>query len=73
MLDDALLPSWGNRATSVVEIRVPAGTVVYEGVAGPQPAVPGGAPSALLGGGQQVLIPRVDPGWVVRDWRFEPP
>jgi hypothetical protein len=73
ILDDALLPSWGNRATSAVEIRVPPGTIVYEGPAGPQPVLPAEAPSAMLGGGEQVLIPRVDPAWVVRDWRFEPP
>jgi hypothetical protein len=73
LLDNAVLPSWGNRATSVVEIKVPPGTIVYEGPAGPQPLVGQGAPSAMVGGGEQVLIPRVDPGWVVRQWDFEPP
>jgi hypothetical protein len=73
LLDDAILPSWGNRATSVVEIKAPAGTIVYEGPTGPQPLVGQGAPSAMVGGGEQVLIPRVDPGWVVRSWDFDPP
>jgi hypothetical protein len=73
LLDNAVLPSWGNRATSAVEIKVPPGTIVYEGPTGPQPLVGQGAPSAMVGGGEQVLIPRVDPGWVVRQWDFEPP
>ena len=55
MLDSAILPEWGNTATESVTIRVPAGQTVFEGPAGPQ--------RSMLGGGDQVLIPRVDPDW----------
>ncbi len=58
MVDSALLPSWGNTMTQVTTIRVPPGTVIFEGVAAPQ--------GALVGGGSQVVIPRVDPSWVMR-------
>ena len=36
-LDSALNPAWGNTATEVSHIRVPAGTRFYEGFAAPQP------------------------------------
>lgn len=63
-LDSAINPAWGNTATQVVEIRVPAGTTIYEGAAAPQPISGGGT---FLGGGNQVYIPEgiVDPAWVV--------
>ena len=61
-LDSALNPAWGNTASRVAEIRVPAGTKIYEGAAAPQ-RIPGGS---LLGGGNQVYIPRVPNSWVVR-------
>lgn len=68
-IDSALQPAWRNTAERITEIRVPAGEVVYEGLAGPQPLVPGGssAPtdSLLLGGGHQVFLPNVPPDWVV--------
>ena len=59
-LDLALNPAWGNTADNVVTIRVPPGTLVYEGVAAPQP-ISGG--SSYLGGGNQVIIPKVRGGW----------
>ncbi len=62
-LDSALLPEWGNTVSSVAEIRVPAGTTIYKGAATPQVGT-GGLPS-LLGGGNQVYIPRIDPSWLV--------
>ena len=56
--DCALLPQWGNNATSVVEIEVPIGTKFYEGVAAPQ--------ERLVGGGNQVFFDtKVDPSWKV--------
>ncbi len=61
-LDSALNPAWGNTATDVAAIRVPAGTTIFEGVTAGQ-SLPGGG--ALLGGGNQVYIPRVDPAWLV--------
>ena len=58
-IDLALRPEWGNTATSMSQINVPAGTVIYEGAAAGQ-----GGP--FVGGGSQVYIPHVDPSWVVR-------
>jgi hypothetical protein len=57
MLDSAILPEWGNRAEHTVTIRVPAGTTVYEGPTAPQ--------GGLVGGGDQTVIPKVDPAWEV--------
>lgn len=56
-IDLALKPAWGNTATQVTKIQVPAGTTIYEGVA----AAHGG----LVGGGSQVVIPSVNPAWIV--------
>ncbi len=56
MLDSAILPEWGNPATNVVKITVPAGTRIYQGIAAPQ--------GGLLGGGIQVYIPQVEPQWI---------
>jgi Pre-toxin TG len=62
-LDLALNPAWGNTAEAYSTIRAPAGTRLFEGVAGPQP-LPGGG--SIPGGGNQIYIPRVDPDWLVR-------
>lgn len=59
IIDSALNPAWGNPATSVVKIEVPAGVKLYQG----QAAAQGG----LVGGGNQVLFPRsvtIDPAWI---------
>jgi RHS repeat-associated protein len=58
-IDLALRPEWGNTATKVTRIRVPAGTVVYEGLVSSQ-----GGP--WVGGRSQVYIPKVDPNWIVK-------
>jgi hypothetical protein len=58
-IDLALKPEWGNTATQITTIKVPAGQTIYQGAAASQ----GGA---QIGGGSQVFIPRVDPSWVVR-------
>jgi RHS repeat-associated protein len=57
VIDSALDQNWGNTATQVVEARIPAGTVIYEGVAASQ--------GSLVGGGNQIYIPRVDPNWIL--------
>jgi len=57
-IDSALDPAWGNTAQNVVAIRVPSGTTIYEGFAAPQ--------GGLVGGGSQVVIPRVNPAWIVK-------
>jgi len=61
-LDLALNPAWGNSAEAVSAIRVPAGTEIFEGAAGPQGVAGGGS---LLGGGSQVYVPWVNPDWMV--------
>ncbi len=60
-IDLALNPEWGNKASSIVAIKVPKGTVVYEGKAALQKF--NRNTSLLLGGGNQVYIPEVDEGW----------
>jgi hypothetical protein len=56
-IDLALNPSWGNTANQTVRIDVPAGTTVFEGAAASQ--------GWLVGGGSQVVVPRVDPNWII--------
>lgn len=56
-IDLALRPEWGNTASQVTTIRVPAGTIIYEGVAAKQ--------GGLVGGGNQIYLPTVDPKWVL--------
>jgi hypothetical protein len=58
VIDSALDPAWGNTATNVTKIQVPPGVKIYEGVAASQ--------RGLVGGGSQVFVPKVDPGWIVR-------
>ncbi len=58
IVDTALNPAWGNNATRVVQITVPPGTTLYEGAAAPQ--------GGLVGGGNQVFVPNINPAWVVR-------
>jgi hypothetical protein len=54
-IDSALLPSYGNAATKVVHIRIPAGEFVHEGVAARQ--------GGWLGGGTQYVLPKVLKEW----------
>lgn len=58
MLDSALDPQWGNFATRVAKVRVPAGTRIYEGYTGPQ--------RGLVGGGDQVVLRNVPRAWMVK-------
>ena len=58
IIDSALEPKWGNTATKVVQIEVPKGTTIYEGIAAAQ--------SGLVGGGNQVFIREVDKAWIVK-------
>jgi filamentous hemagglutinin len=58
IIDSALNPRWGNTATNVVKIEVPAGVKFYQGAAAPQ--------GGLVGGGDQVVLPpgfKIDPSW----------
>ena len=58
MIDSALDQNWGDTATRVVEARIPAGTKIYEGAASAQ--------RGLVGGGNQVYVPKIDPKWIVQ-------
>lgn len=58
IVDSALNPAWGNTATKVVRIEVPSGVKIYEVVAASQ--------GGLVGGGNQVFIPKVDPAWIIK-------
>ena len=60
-MDLALNSRFENDATQVVEALVPGGTTVYIGYAASQDTGLGGT---LLGGGNQVFIPQVDPAWI---------
>jgi len=55
-IDLALNPQWGNTSAQVARIQVPAGTTIFEGAATAQ--------GGLVGGGSQVFIPNVNPGWL---------
>jgi len=59
-LDSALAPQWGNTTNNVVSIKVPKGTQIFEGAAAPQSTGVG----QILGGGNQVYIPRVNSKWI---------
>jgi filamentous hemagglutinin len=56
-MDSALNPAWGNTAENVSTVIVPKGTTIFEGAAAPE--------GGLLGGGNQVYIPKVNPNWLV--------
>jgi hypothetical protein len=60
VIDSALDQNWGNTATRVIEMEVPAGTRLFEGVAAPQ--------RGLVGGGNQIFFDRninpLDPAWI---------
>jgi filamentous hemagglutinin len=56
IIDSALARVWGNTATQVVTIEVPAGVNIYEGAAAAQ--------GGLVGGGSQVFVPNVDLSWI---------
>ena len=60
-IDLALNPDWGNTAQYVTKVIVPKGTVIYEGKATMQ--VINGGTGMLIGGGNQIYIPKVDSSW----------
>jgi hypothetical protein len=66
-LDAAILPEFQNAITKWVEIEVPAGVKVFEGVASSQFLKASGSnipAGQQLGGGNQVYIPRVEASWI---------
>lgn len=56
VIDSALDQNWENKAKKVVTARVPAGTKIYEGAVAAQ--------RGLVGGGNQIYIPKVNPNWI---------
>lgn len=60
VIDSALDQNWGNTATRVVEMTVPAGTRLFEGIAAPQ--------RGLVGGGNQIYFDQnlnpLNPTWI---------
>jgi RHS repeat-associated protein len=62
VIDSALDRGWGNSATRWVSAEIPAGVTFYEGAAAAQ--------GGLVGGGNQVFIPHVDPSWVTGGGAF---
>jgi hypothetical protein len=56
-IDAALLPSYGNAATNIVHIRVPAGELAHQGAAARQ--------GGWLGGGSQYVLPKVLKQWEI--------
>jgi RHS repeat-associated protein len=57
MIDNALLPVWGNNATKTVTATIPAGTTVYVGPSAQQGTM-------VSSGAIQVYIPNVNPAWI---------
>jgi hypothetical protein len=58
-LESGLETEWGNTAKELTSIRVPPGTVIYEGIAERQGRRPGG--------GNQVYLMSVDPSWKIEE------
>ncbi len=64
-MDSALLSEWGNTATNTATITVPKGTTIFEGFAGSQIGKQNPYEN-VMGGGNQIYIPKVDPNWLVK-------
>jgi RHS repeat-associated protein len=56
VIDLAIDQNWRNPATRVIQAEIPVGTLIYEGATAPQ--------RGLVGGIEQIYIPRVDPRWL---------
>ena len=63
IVDSALDPTWGNTAGHWMKAKVPAGTQIFEGRAAPQ--------RGLVGGGSQVFVEQIKPGWVTEMGAFK--
>ena len=64
-LDSAILPEFGNTLQNQAIIKVPKGTVYYEGAAAPQAGTVGTRPS-LQGGGVQIFLPNPKTEWIIK-------
>ena len=65
-LDSAILSEWGNSFQDISRIKVPAGTTIYEGISASQIGQIKTFED-ILGGGNQVVIPKVNPQWLIND------
>lgn len=63
-LDNAVLREWGSPMNQLNVVRVPKGSLYFEGIAGPQVSKKTG--ESMVGGGTQVYLPYIDPAWQVR-------
>ena len=62
-IDSAILPEWGNTFQNLTHIRVPKGTIYYEGIAAGQKSAKG----ELVGGGTQIYFNfNVNPLWKMK-------
>ncbi len=68
-IDSALDLSYGNDAEVITAIRVPPGTVIYEGIVAPQSKSlgVGSIIGERVGGGPQIFIKEVPEDWVIKD------
>jgi hypothetical protein len=57
-IDLALDPNWGNTASKIVSIKLPAWKTMYTGFSAPQ--------GGLVGGGTQVFLPKVNMSWIIK-------
>lgn len=73
-IDLAIDPNWGSNASKWIQIEIPAGTKVYEGIAAEMPLLRGKEKvqtGQLLGGGQQVYIRgKLDHSWIKKRGSF---
>ncbi|MEO5971452.1 MAG: pre-toxin TG domain-containing protein [Bdellovibrionia bacterium] len=70
MIDSALESSWGNQATKWIEIEVPIGKTLHEGVAASIQRV-GNNMSEFIGGGNQVYLDfEVPLEWIINRGKF---
>lgn len=72
VLDSALDPNWGNKATHWIEINVPAGTTVYEGITSQVLLQNHGLTTGqILGGGNQIYIKdKILKDWITSKGKF---
>lgn len=64
-LDSAVLPEWGNTSQNQAVMKIPKGTVYYEGAAAAQTGIKGTHPT-LLGGGTQIFLPTPQNEWIIK-------
>ncbi|WP_272944403.1 DUF6862 domain-containing protein, partial [Yersinia wautersii] len=64
-MDSAVLPEWGNTFQNQAIIKIPKGTVYYEGPAAPQTGTTGTNPT-LQGGGTQIFLPTPESNWIIK-------